>query len=165
MNVEIDVPSRSTHSHAIGVQLRIDRLAILHGGEEAEGGPPAQLRLPVACRHRHLDVVGVDRVLLGKMPHLQSKGIGADAGRDPAVHPDRAPGATHALLPRFPFLPRFQWAHIPPDSYASPVPSVQPAAEGELLEGAVEAGLVVDLIGRQVGDDILYAPAAAMAAR
>src|SRR5205814_10607317 len=66
--------------------------------------------------------------------------------------------------PRCPFLPRFQWAHAPPDSYASPVPSVQPAAEGELLKGAVEAGLVVDLIGRQVGDDILYAPAAAMAA-
>src|SRR5438094_2467067 len=165
LEVELRIPTTSMQSYTLSLQLRIDRLAILLGGEEPEGGPPAQLRLPVACRHRHLDVVGVDRVLLGKMPRLQSKGIGADAGRDPAVHPDRAPGATHALLPRFPFLPRFQWAHIPPDSYASPVPSVQPAAEGELLAGAVEAGLVVDLIGRQVGDDILYAPAAAMAAR
>src|SRR5207249_2504844 len=82
---------------------------------------------------------------------------------DPAVHPDRAPGATHALLPRFPFLPRFQWAHAPSDSNASPVPSVQAAAEWELSKGAVDAGLVVDLVGGQVGDDILHAPAAAMA--
>src|SRR5207248_164305 len=91
LEVEIDLPPRSTHSHAIGVQLRIDRLAILHGGEEAEGGPPAQLRLPVACRHRHLDVVGMDRVFLGKMPDLQAERIGADDVFDApatAVAPD-----------------------------------------------------------------------------
>src|SRR5436305_9842178 len=70
LEVELRIPTISMQSHAISLDLRIDRLAILHGGEEAEGGPPAQLGLPVACRHRHLDVVGMDGVLLGEMPHL-----------------------------------------------------------------------------------------------
>src|SRR5438128_9037693 len=90
LEVEIGVPTGSMESHTVSLQLRIDRLAILLGGEEAEAGSPSQLRLPVACRHRHLDVVGMDGVLPGKMPDLQTERIGANTGRDPAVHPDRA---------------------------------------------------------------------------
>src|SRR5439155_7042579 len=163
LEVEIGVPIGSMESHAVSLQLRIDRLAILLGGEEAEAGSPAQLRLTVAGRHRDFDVVGVDGVLLGKMPDLQTKRIGTHARGDPAVHHDRAPGATHPLLARFPFLQRFKWAHAAPDSNPSPVPSVQAAAKRELSNCAVEAGLVVDLVGRQVGDDVFDAPAAAMA--
>src|SRR5436309_11872440 len=163
LEVEIGVPTGSMESHAVSLQLRIDRLAILLGGEEAEAGSPSQLRLTVAGRHRHFDVVGVDGVLLGKMPDLQTKRISADAGGDPAVHADRAPGTTHPFLPRLPFLQRFQWTHAAPDAYPSTVPSVQAASKRELSKCAVEAGLVVDLVGRQVGDDVFYAPAAAMA--
>jgi len=105
----------------------------------------------------------MDRVFLGKMPDLQAERIGADAGRDPATHPDRAPGATHAFLPRIPLLQRLQRAHAAPDPDPSPVPSVQAAAERELSQRAVEASLVVDLIGGQVGDDVFDAPATAVA--
>src|ERR1700737_4041375 len=42
---------------------------------------------------------------------------------------------------------------------------MEPAAERQLIQGAVEAGLVVDLVGREMGNHVPDAPAATVAAR
>ena len=142
----------------------IDRVALLAGGEQAEGDPPAELRPALPGRERHLDVVGVDGVFLGEMPDLEAERIPADARGDPSAHADRGPGSTDAFLARLPLLQNLEWAHRAPNTHATPVPPVEAAAGWQLLEGAVQAGLVVDLVRRQMGDDVLDAPAAAVAA-
>src|SRR5207244_10826880 len=45
------------------------------------------------------------------------------------------------------------------------IPTVEPAAERQLVHRSVETGLVVDLISRQMRHDVLDAPAATVAAR
>src|SRR2546421_9060738 len=99
------------------------------------------------------------------MPHLEAQRIAADTDRDPPIDADLAPGPTHQRLPRFPFLQDLQRAHPTTNANAAAVPSMEPTAKGQLVQRPVEAGLVVDLVGREMRHDILHAPAAAVAAR
>src|SRR5207245_1805573 len=142
-----------------------DGLVFFPGGEQAEGDAPAKLRRALARRHRHLDVVGVDGVLAREVPDLEAQRIAADAGLDRPFDADLAPGPADQGLPCLPLLQHLQRAHRSSNPHAAGIPSVEPAAERQLVHGSVEAGLVVDLVGRQMGDDVLDAPAATVAGR
>src|SRR5439155_9775337 len=149
----------------VSLQLGIDGLVFFPGGEQAEPNPPAKLGRAFARRHRHLDVVGVDGVLAREVPDLEAQRVAADAGLDRPFDADLAPGPAHQGLPCLPLLKHLQRAHRSPNPHAAGIPSVEPAAEGQLIHGSVEAGLVVDLVGGQMGDDVLDAPAATVAGR
>ena len=127
--------------------LGVDRLALLVRGEEPEGDAPAQLGLALAGRHRDLDVIGMDGVLARQVPDLEAEWIGADAGLDPGVKSEGAPSPANPFLAGLPFLQHLQWAHPAANLHAAGIPTVEPAAERQLIHRSVEAGLVVDLVG------------------
>src|SRR6202521_570012 len=104
-------------------------------------------------------------VLASQVPDLQAKRVAADTRLDPPVDADLAPRPTDKRLPRLPLLEHFQRVHRSPNPYAARVPSTEAIAGGQLVQGPVQAGLVVDLVGRQMGDDIHDAPAATVAVR
>src|SRR5438132_5098295 len=104
-------------------------------------------------------------VLASQVPHLEAQRVAADTRLDPAVATDLAPGPADERLPRLPLLEHLQRAHRSPNPYAASVPSFEAVAGGQLVQRPVEAGLVVHLVGRQMGDDVFDAPAATMAAR
>src|SRR6202011_1113165 len=101
-----------------------------------------------------------------QVPDLQPQWIGPNAGHDPGVEAEPTPRPADALLPRLPFLQDLQRGHRPPNANAPCVPTGEPTARRwQTVQGVVEAGLVVELVGAEVGNDVLDAPAAAVAAR
>src|ERR1700694_1201007 len=152
--------------YPIVLDLGIDRLTLLVRGEESEGDPPAQLGLALSRRHRDLDVIGVYGVLARQVPDLQAERIGPNAGMDAGVEAESAPRPANAFLARLPFLYDLQRGHRPPNANAPCVPTGEPTARRwQTVQGVVEAGLVVDLVGAEMGNDVLDTPAAAVAAR
>src|SRR6267143_921866 len=85
------------------VEPRILGLALFPGCPDPELDSPAPARRPGPSRHRHLDVVGVDGVLLGQVPDLQSQRVHANRSLDPGTQPEPSPSTAHVLLSRFPF--------------------------------------------------------------
>src|ERR1700682_3016319 len=166
LEVEVVPPPAVLQPHPVVFDLGIDRLAFLTSREESEADAPAQLGLALACRHGNLDVIGMDRVLARQVPDLQPERIRAGAGVDPGVEPERAPRPADPLLARLPFLQDLERGHRSPNANAPGVPAREPTARRrKTVQRVVEAGLVVDLVGGQMGDDVLDAPATTMAAR
>jgi hypothetical protein len=96
------------------------------------------------------------------VPDLQDQRVSSDAGLDASSQAELFPSVAYALLARLPFLQRFECAEALTDLDASAVPAIQAAAERELVKGVIETGLVVDLVGRKMADDVLDGPAVAM---
>src|SRR3981081_4559326 len=104
-------------------------------------------------------------ILASQVPDLQAQRGPADCRRAPPVDTDLAPGPADERLPRLPLLEHFQRADRSANPYPASVPSFEAVGGGQLVQCPVQTGLVVDLVGRQVGDDVLDAPAATVAAR
>src|SRR5207302_6323554 len=99
------------------------------------------------------------------MPDLKSKRVAADARLDCSIGADLAPGPADQGLPCLPLLEHLERAHRSANRHAAGIPRVEPTAIRQLIPGSVEAGLVVDLVGGEMGDHVPDAPAATMAAR
>src|SRR3984893_17264940 len=107
----------------------------------------------------------MDGVLASQVPDLQAQRVAADTRLDPPIDTDLAPGPADERLPGLPLLQHFQRAHRAANPYATAVPSNEAVAGRQLIHRPVQAALVVDLVGRQVGDHIFDAPALTVAAR
>src|ERR1700730_10497156 len=104
----------------------------------------------------------MDGVLPRQVPDLQPERIGSDAGLDRGVESDFAPGAADQCLAGLPLLQHLERVHRPASPYAPTVPSLEPAARGQLVQRPIQARLVVELIGGAMSHDILDPPAATM---
>lgn len=153
----MDLSVLSQLDAAVG-QSGVDRTAFLPSGEDPERSSPAKLGGPLPRRDRRLDVISVDCVFAREVPDLQSQRVATDTRLDRPIETDATPQATDAFLSRLPFLERLQVMHAAPDSNAPRIPAVEPTRKRQLVEGVVEACLVVDLIGREVRHDVLDAP-------
>src|ERR1700674_1819321 len=107
----------------------------------------------------------MDGVLASQVPDLEAQRVAANTRLDPPIDTDLAPGPTDERLPRLPLLQHFQRVHCSANPYATAVPFTEAVAGRQLIQRPVQAGLVVDLVGRQMGHDIFDAPAATGAAR
>src|SRR3984893_2599135 len=166
LEVEVVPASAVPQPHPVVLDLGVDRLTLLVRSEEPEGDTPAQLGLALPCLHRDLYVIGIDGVLACQVPDFQPQRIRPNAGHDPGVEGEPTPRPADALLARLPFLQDLQRGHGPPNAHAPCVPTGEPTARRwQTVQGVVEAGLVVDLVGAEMGNDVLDTPAAAVAAR
>src|ERR1700682_3965113 len=106
----------------------------------------------------------MDRVLAGEVPDLEAERVTAPTRWDAGIDADLAPRPSHERLPSLPFLQDLERAHRPANPNAATIPSIESAAERQLFQRAVEACLVVDLVGREMSHHVLDAPAATVAA-
>src|ERR1700730_2037811 len=102
----------------------------------------------------------MDGVLASQVPDLEAQRVAADTRLDPPVDTDLAPRPTDERLPGLPLLQHLQRAHGPANPYAAGVPATEALAGGEIVQCPIQAGLVVDLVSRQMGDYVLDGPAA-----
>src|SRR5919108_573366 len=102
----------------------------------------------------------MDRVFASEVPDLEPQRIGAHAGQDFSVDTDLAPRPAHTFLTGLPLLQGLERAQVAAHLHTALVPATQAAGRWQIVKSLVEAGLVVHLIRRQMGDHVLDAPSA-----